>query len=503
MNKYIVSLKDIYKKYDSTGVIACNGVSLDVKEGEIFAITGENGAGKSTLVKIIYGMEKPDRGYIELFGSSIDIQKSSINNKIGMVDQRDRIIRELTVFDNIILGNEPKIFSTFIDFKKAKKIIENIIEKYNFNIDINTKTKYLNINQVKQTAILKTLYQRSKLIILDEPTSSMALDDAITLYETIKSLKAEGITVIIITHRLKEIMSIADRIAVMRKGNVENIYDPANSDEIINDISGNEHITHKNITINEKRKTILKFDNVSFTKDMENKVKLNNISFEVHEGEIVAVTAIEGNGLREIEDIISGFIKPNAGKIYYKDKDITSYSTFRLRKNEGLSYIPSKRDSRGVCMNATVLDNIIINKRRAFSSIGILNKNNIIDYANMLLEYMNIKATYKQILKTLSGGNIQRLIIARELKQIKDYIICAEPTQGVDRKSYDDIHKQIMKFKSSSIAILLISSDINEILKLSDKIIILYRGSIIKTLENNGDIDEKIISKYMTGMTYA
>lgn len=509
---YILSLKNIYKKYESTGIAACDNVSLNVVKGEILAVVGENGAGKSTLMKIIYGIEKPDSGIIEFLGHIANIQapKDALKLGIGMVHQYDRSVRELTVLENIILGNEPKILNTFIDFKKAKKTIENIIKKYNFNININSKVKSLNINQIKQTAILKTLYQNAKLIILDEPTASMAIEDAKILYKTLYSLRKQGVTIIIITHRIKEIMSIADRISVMKNGNIENIYKANNIDSasIINMIAGEyKYSTKKRIqkmdtktSFISNKKTILKFDKISFLEDVHNKIKLKDISFKIHEGEIVALTALEGNGLREMEDIATGFIKPTSGHIFYKGKDITKNSTFKLRKLKNLSYIPSDRDNRGVCPEATVEDNIIINKRRAFSNIGILNYNDIKNYTNMLLEYMNIKAKYNQIVKTLSGGNIQRLIISRELKQIRDYIICAEPTQGIDVKSSMDIHNQIINFKKASVAILLISSDINEVLELADKIIILYRGAIIKTIENKANLDERTISKYMAGM---
>ena len=493
MTENILSLRNIYKKYSSTNIEACKNINLDIYKGEVFALLGDNGAGKTTLVKLIAGFEKANRGSIDYYGNE---------NFVQMAHQHSKVFYNLSVLENVILGNEPKIFGLFVNIKKAKKIIFGIIRDYNFNLDINTKVKHLSNTQIKELEIVKCLYNDAKFIILDEPTSSMNIKDANIIYSTISKLKSKGITVFIITHKIKEIISVSDRVAIMKEGEIESVYNSEDIDYdfIINKLLGNTNIIEPlfcQINRNENREHILRLENIACDKNIHGFTKLDNISFNLEEGEILAVIASDGNGLNELEEILSKFIMPTGGHIFYKNNDITKYSTKQLR-GIGISYVPSRKIERGVSLESNLSENIIISKTELFTKKCILNKRLITEYTNKVLNYMNISRNHDTLVKTLSGGNIQRLIVSREINSMDKLIILSEPTQGVDIKTTKIIHEQIVCLKNSGNAVLLLSSSVSEVIKIADRIIVLYRGSIIKEIINK-NIDEKMLSKYITG----
>lgn len=494
----LLSLRKIYKKYASTNIEACKYVDLDIHKGEVFVLIGDNGAGKTTLVKIIAGFEKFDSG---------EIVYNYEKNSIGMVHQHDKVFFNMTVLDNITLGNEPRKFQIFLDTKKAKRKIISLIKNYGFDLDINTKIKYLNTKQIKEVGILKALYKNSKLIILDEPTASMSFQDASIIYDNISTFQKNGITTIIITHKIKEVMRIANRIGIMRNGTIENIYQTSAVDYryisnilLCDDVRKIDDAStyKKQTTIITEKKTILELINISNIKNIYGTTSLDNISFTLNSGDILAITASEGNGLRELEDVLSGFIKPTSGSIYYNGEDITKYSAIALRKNN-LSYVPANRMNRGVSLHSSILDNSIILKRRLLTKYIFFVRRLTIMHSKNILNTMNIKAKYNQNVDTLSGGNIQRLIVAREIERISDYIVFSEPTQGVDIKTCNLIYEHIFELKQKGIGIIIISSNINEVLTLADKIILLYRGRVLKNLINK-DITEKQLSNYIAGI---
>ncbi len=494
----LLSLRKIYKKYASTNIEACKYVDLDINKGEVFALIGDNGAGKTTLVKIIAGFENFDSG---------EMIYNYEQNSIGMVHQHDKLFFNMTVLDNIILGNEPRKFKIFLDIKKAKIKIISLIKNYGFDLDVKTKIKYLNTKQIKEVGILKALYKNAKLIILDEPTASMSFQDASIIYDTISTFQKNGITIIIITHKIKEVMRIANRIGIMRNGIIENIYQTSAVDyRYISNILlcdddckiDDSSIYKKEIPVIAEKKTILELVNISNIKNIYGTTSLDNISFALNSGDILAITASEGNGLRELEDILAGFTLPTSGIIYYHGEDITKYSTIHLRKNN-LSYVPANRMHRGVSLHSSILDNAIILKRRLLTKFIFFVRKVTRMHSKNILDTMNIKANYSQNVDTLSGGNIQRLIVAREIERISDYIIFSEPTQGVDIKTCNLIYENIFELKKKGIGIILISSNINEVLILADKIMVLYRGRVFKNLINK-DVSEKQLSNYTAGM---
>jgi len=494
LSRNILSLRNIYKKYSSTNIEACKNVTLDIYKGEVFALLGDNGAGKTTLVKLIAGFENASGG---------DIVYHCDKNLIYMVHQHYKVFSNLTVLENIILGNEPKIFGLFINIRKAKKIILNIIRDYSFNLDINTKVKHLSNTQIKELEVVKCLYNDAQFIILDEPTSSMNIKDANIIYSTISKLKAKGITVFIITHKIKEIISITDRVGIMKQGTIENIYNSkdVNYDFIINTLLNNANIIEPlscQVNRNEEKESILRLENIAYSKNIHGLSKLDSISFNLCEGEVLAITGSDGNGLIELEDLLSKFIMPTGGHIFYKNKDITKYSTKQLR-GMGISYVPSRKMHRGVSLDSSLSENVIISKVKLFTKKCILNKSLIIEYTNKVLDYMNINSKHDSLVKTLSGGNIQRLIVSREINSMDKLIMFSEPTQGVDIKTTKIIHEQIICLKTRGNAILLLSSSVSEVIKIADRIIVLYRGSIIKEIINK-NIDEKMLSKYISGV---
>ena len=493
MTQNILSLRNIYKKYSSTNIEACKNINLDIYKGEVFALLGDNGAGKTTLVKLIAGFENASSGSIDYYQNE---------NFIQMAHQHSKVFYNFTVLENIILGNEPKIFALFINIKKAKKIIFGIIRDYNFNLDINTKVKHLSNTQIKELDIVKCLYNDAKFIILDEPTSSMNTKYANIIYSTISKLKSKGITVFIITHKIKEILSVSDRVGIMKEGAIESIYnsDDIDYDFIMNKLLGNINViehTFSKINRNENVDNILRLENICYNKNIHGFSKLDNISFNLGGCEILAIIASDGNGLNELEEILSKFIMPTGGQIFYKNADITKYSTKQLR-GLGISYVPSRKMHRGVSLESNLSENIIISKTKLLTKKCILNKRLITKYTNKVLNCINISRNHHTLVKTLSGGNIQRLIVSREINSMDKLIILSEPTQGIDIKTTKIIHEQIVCIKNSCNAVLLLSSSVSEVIKIADRIIILYRGSIIKEIINK-NIDEKMLSKYITG----
>ena len=492
MEDIILSLYNIYKKYDSTDIIACNNINLDIFEKEILTIIGENGAGKTTLVKIIAGIEK-------YYDGSIDYKNKK--DFISIVQQHDRVFYEFTVLENIILGSEPTKYHMLIDIKKSKEQIASIQKMFGFDFQLNTKVKYLNNLEIKKLLIIKALYKKSHLIIFDEPTATMSSSDSTLIYNIILKLRDMGITIIVITHKIKEMMSITNRIAIMKNGRLNYIY---NRDEVNENILKHFLISEKdeNIIKNihnkksselENEKTVFEAYNILYDENMYRSTNLNDISISVDKGECVAVVASDGNGLVELEDILCGKIIPTKGTILYNGSDIKD-----IQKKIHLPYIPSQRMKRGVSLNSKIYNCAIIAKRYSFSKFGFFLHSRVKKYTKKILNFMDIKAKYNQYVNTLSGGNIQRLILSREIDNVKDYILLAEPTQGVDTKTSLSIYQKIIELKNKNVAILLLTSNIDEAILLADRIIILYRGEIIKSTDNK-DINANIISKYMGG----
>ncbi len=490
-----LEIKNISKFYPSVGVHALNNITTSFKKGEITAIAGENGAGKSTLVKILFGVTKPDTGYISLNNTPLNIYNSqdAINHKLGMVFQHFKLIEELSVAQNIALGIEDKKHYFFTNQILINKKVQNLIDEYDFNIDATTIVKKLTTGEKQVVEILKMLYRESEIMIFDEPTAVLSEGEAKRLFKTIKHLKSKNKTIIIITHKIKEILKLSDKVIVLRKGNLIGEYHTKdlNNESLTKHIIGHDSVKFDSLNpIISSKEVILKFQNIYLKKHSQKQPLLKNISFELHKGEILGFCAVSGNGKGVLEAVLGGMMNISSGKILYKDKDISNYRASDLRKM-GLAFVPSDRNHYGSAGQATLSENMIINKRENLNSKTKITKQFISKY--------NINALPHQKMGTLSGGNKQKAIVAREIDNMNDYIVFSNPTWGLDFNSSNFIHSKILELKQQNKAIILLSSDLDEILKLSDKINIIFEGKIQKTILNNRNITKKEIGRYMLG----
>ena len=486
-----VEIKNLSKQYAGSSKKANNNISLELYRGEILCISGENGAGKTTLMKILCGFEKSDAGEIK------------INGNIGMVHQHFMLFGEYTAAENIVMGHEPRKLGVFFDYKKAKEISEKIIQENNFSIKADVKVKELSLGEMQQVEICRILYQNADIIILDEPTSILTELESQSLFKTIKTLASGGKSIILITHKLHEIKQISDRVAVLRKGELKGI---RNINEIdLDDIAQlmiGENIpapalleTRKNKTKEAPEKeSVISFDNITVMRKGQKQPLLDNVSFNAYSGEILGFAGVSGNGLGVVEAVLGGFLHPVSGKILLKGSDITDKNIRALRAN-ALAYVPADRISVGSAQGASIYENIIINnlndskyKKDSFCE-SIINKYNI-DVPDK-----NKKAS------VLSGGNLQKLILAREIDKLKDYIVFSQPTWGLDAASSSFIMKEIINLKKKGAAVILISTDLDEILSVTDRIIVMYRGRIAGVYDNEKNAElKKMIGKNMQGI---
>ena len=472
----MIEIKNISKTYKGSNKKANDNISLQINKGEILCIAGENGAGKTTLMKILMGLEKPDSGEI------IKNEKTTI----GMVHQHFMVFPEYTAAQNIVFQNPPVKFKFFMDNKKANTEAQKIIDKNNFSINSTQKVKDLTLGQIQQVEICRVLYQNADVIILDEPTSILTEQETEGLFTTIKKLASKGKSIIFITHKLPEITQICNRAAILKEGKVVSILkNKINEKEIAKIIAEEKTINSSSVfsvnsvpsVIKNSSNPIIKFHNVTVIRKPQTLPLLDNISFTVHSGEILGFTGTGGNGLGVIEAVLGGFLHPSQGKVFHKDKDISRCNIRKLRKN-GLAFVPADRKLYGSAGNSTIEENLIINCRDNFYKNGFLNKKEAREFSQKLIREYNIQGDIEKDASTLSGGNLQKLILAREINSLKDYIVFSEPTWGLDIASADFIMKEIVKLKDKGAAVILISTNSEEVRALADRVIVMEKGRI-------------------------
>jgi simple sugar transport system ATP-binding protein len=497
-----LEMKGVTKRY-SDDLLANDAIDFSVEKQEIHAVVGENGAGKSTLMKILYGLEQPDAGTITLDGARVVIHSPLDANRlgIGMVHQHFKLIPDFTVAENVALGAEPVRGGLFIDRSAAHARIGKVIESHGFAVDPTARVAELTVGQMQQVEIVKMLYRKAELLILDEPTSVLTEQEIRRLFDTLRSLRRNGKTCIIITHKLHEVKEISDRVTVMRKGRVVAVRDTAGVDKA--ELS--RLMVGKSVLFQFEREKkacgspVLQLEGVSLRRRASGRPLLDTVSLTVRSCEIVGVAGVSGNGLGELEDVVSGLRRIESGRILHNGEDISGLSTATLRE-KGLAYVPADRLHRGASLHSTVTENMIVSNHHGFLRAGFLAGARIQQFAERLTRSFSIDGAPQVPIGTLSGGNIQKVILARELASASNLLIVAEPTWGLDVASSQFVYEKILEMRSAGAGILLISSNLDEILGIADTIAVMYRGRIVAILPNAPDLSKERIGEYMLGL---
>lgn len=494
MNK-IVIMEDIKKNFGDISAIK-NGF-FDLYEGEIHSLIGENGAGKSTMMKILYGLYGKDGGLLSVKGKEYDEYntKKAIELGIGMVHQEFMLVKEMTVLENIILGFEPKKSMDRIDFGKAKKSILEYIEKYKLDVQINKKIQDISVGEAQRVEIIKTLYRGIDILILDEPTAVLTPQETEKLFIILENLKKSGKSIIFISHKLNEVMKISDRITVMRHSKYINtvLKSETNPVELAKMMVGREVFLNIEKIKPKIEETVLTVENIYVPSERELS-KIRGISFEVKRGEILGIAGVDGNGQSELVEAITGLREVEKGDIKFKGKSIKNKAVKMIR-DAGIAHIPEDRNVRGLNREMNIEENLAATRfsEKIFSGIMMINYKNIRSYAAKAIEKFDIRPNNPEIsAKNLSGGNAQKIIVARELDSESDLLIASQPTRGIDIGSIEFIRKSINEYKSKGKGILLVSAELEEIMSLSDRIIIMYEGGIAGILSAEDATEEKV-----------
>ncbi|SKC83557.1 ABC transporter ATP-binding protein [Maledivibacter halophilus] len=496
----LVEMNGINKSFPN--VKAIDNGKFDLYPGEIHSLIGENGAGKSTMMKILYGMYAPDSGTIKVKGNVLEElnPKQAINYGIGMVHQEFMLVKELTVLENIILGFEPQK-NNRIDFAKAREKIQYYIESYGLEIQPNKKVIDISVGEAQRVEIIKTLYRGADILILDEPTAVLTPQETVKLFEILNSLKNDGKSIVFISHKLNEVMEISDRITVMRHG--EYIDTVNKKDTSIPELA--KMMVGRAVFLNIKREapkigdTVLSVKNIYVSGEKEIS-KLRDVSFEVRSGEIVGIAGVDGNGQSGLVEAITGLRGVEKGDILLKGKSIKNLPPLKIRQ-AGIAHIPEDRNVRGLNRDFSIQENLIGNRlnENPYATWIKMNEKEIGKYAEKLIKDFDIRPSNKDIsAKNLSGGNAQKIVVAREVDMHTDLLIAAQPTRGVDIGAIEAIRKTLNQAKEAGTAILLVSADLEEILSLSDRIVVMYEGKITGILQASEATEERV-GLLMTG----
>jgi general nucleoside transport system ATP-binding protein len=499
---YVVEMLNIRKEFP--GIVANDNISLSLKKGEVHALLGENGAGKSTLMGVLFGMYQPEKGIIKVNGKEVRITNPNVANKlgIGMVHQHFKLVDNFTVTENIILGSEP-LRGIVLDIDKAAKKISELSKHYGLNVDPNAKIEDISVGMQQRVEIMKMLYREAEVLIFDEPTAVLTPNEIEELMKIMRNLINEGKSIIIITHKLKEIKAVADRCTVIRRGKSIGTVNVAEASEAsLAEMMVGRHVNFK---VDKKESTpgdvVLKIDSLS-AKNNRKVMGLKDFSLEVRKGEIVGVAGVEGNGQTELVEVITGLRKAESGKVCLYGEDITN-DPIRKRIEKGMGHIPEDRHKRGLVLDYPLESNMVLEvyNKRPFSKNGLLNGTKIREYANKILENFDVRSGEgaSSIARTLSGGNQQKAIIGRELELDPDLLIAVQPTRGLDVGSIEYIHKRLIQHRDSGKAVLLISLELDEVLQLSDRIAIVNNGDLIGIV-NASETNEKEVGLMMAGV---
>ena len=489
---------------DFPGIRANDDISLSIRKGEIFALVGENGAGKSTLMNILYGILAPTSGQVKIKGGIVArfSPKEAMSKGVGMVHQHFMLVPSFTVAQNIVLSREPRRAGIFFDEAAANAAVRKLTEEYGLQVEPTDIVGRIGVGLQQRVEILKTLYRGADVLILDEPTAVLTPQETEELFAVLRRVAAEkGMTIIIITHKLYEVMAISDRVGVMRQGKLIAVEETKNVNERIlaSLMVGREVLQEPVEKTGEPGAAKIRIRNL-WVPDSRGMPAVQELDLEVHAGEILGIAAIEGNGQSELLEAITG-MRPYAGKIFVGDKDIVGLDPGQIR-NLGLAHVPEDRLATGIDKDADISDNLLVgrHKEHRFNRFGVhLLKKPVREYTQGVYDRFDIRSSgLDTAVGSLSGGNMQKVVIAREFSSDADIYVIAQPTRGVDIGAIEFIHEKILEKRQQGAAILLSSADLDEVLRLSDRVITLYEGKITGEFDKD-HLDKSEIGYYMTG----
>jgi len=499
---YVIEMLNITKVFP--GIVANDNITLRLKKGEIHALLGENGAGKSTLMSVLFGLYQAEEGVIKKNGQVVKINNPNDATKfgIGMVHQHFKLVECFTVLDNIILGVEDTKFG-FIEKKLARKKVMELSEKYGLKVDPDAKIEDISVGMQQRVEILKMLYRDNEILIFDEPTAVLTPQEIDELMQIMRDLAAEGKSILFITHKLNEIFAVADTCTVLRKGKCIGTLDikDTTKEELSNMMVGRnvKFVVDKDEA--KPGEVVLKISNMTVPSKIHKNNAVRNVSLEVRRGEIVCIAGIDGNGQTEFVHALTGLEKMSSGKIELNGRDITHMS-IRKRNVNGMSHIPEDRHKHGLILDFTLEDNLVLQKyfEPRFQNHGFIKRDAIREYANELIERFDIRSSQgpTTIARSMSGGNQQKAIVAREIDKNSDLLIAVQPTRGLDVGAIEYIHSQIVRQRDLGKAVLLVSLELDEVMNLSDRILVMYEGEIVGELDPKKTTYQEL-GLYMSG----
>lgn len=500
---YVIEMLNITKEFP--GIIANDDITLQLKEGEIHALLGENGAGKSTLMSVLFGLYQPENGVIKVKGKEVQIKGPLDANDlgIGMVHQHFKLVHNFTVLQNIVLGIETTK-SGFLKMDEARKKVVELSEKYSLFVNPDAFISDITVGMQQRVEILKMLYRDNDILIFDEPTAVLTPQEIDELMQIMRDLKAEGKSILFITHKLNEIKAVADRCSVLRRGKYIGTVDVADTDKQ----AMSEMMVGRKVDLTVEKAeakptdVVLKVDDLSVKAKHEGHTKnlVNHVSFEVRKGEIVCIAGIDGNGQTELVHAITGLDAISEGSIFLNGEDITKKS-IRYKNTHGMSHIPEDRHKHGLVLDYNLAYNLVLQQyfQKEFNNHGFIRNDKVNEYADLLIEQFDIRSGQGRDTRTrsMSGGNQQKAIVAREIMKKPDIMLAVQPTRGLDVGAIEYIHKELVKQRDAGCAILLVSLELDEVMNLSDRILVMFEGSIV------ADLDPKKVTVQELGLYMA
>ena len=492
--EYVIEMLNIRKEFP--GIVANDNVNLQLKKGEIHALLGENGAGKSTLMNVLFGLYQPEKGEIRVNGKKVHISNPNIANDlgIGMVHQHFMLVNPLTVTENIILGKEPTKLGK-INLKEASKEVQRISDQYGLSVDPNAKIADISVGMQQRVEILKTLYRGANILIFDEPTAVLTPQEIKELIAIMKKLIQEGKSIILITHKLKEIMEVCDRVTVIRKGEgigTVNVAD-TNENELASLMVGREVVFKTEKKQAQPKQDVLKINNL-VVKDSRHVEAVKDLNLSVRAGEIVGIAGVDGNGQSELIEAITGLRKVDAGTVQLNGNDITNLSPRKVTES-GVAHIPQDRHKHGLVLDFPMDQNMVLQTyyKKPYSNMGVLDFKAINKKAKELIEEFDVRTpSEKTLARALSGGNQQKAIIGREVDRNPDLLIAAQPTRGLDVGAIEFIHKRLIEQRDQGKAVLLVSFELEEIMNVSDRIAVMYEGQVVAVVDPKETTEQEL-----------